>query len=62
MVKVKEEEIKGEIFASGAILSDYNMWVKTNGHGEQAEVIIYKNRSSGKRGRNLRSKTEEIFR
>lgn len=36
------------------------MWVvKTNGHRGQAEVIGYEDRSSDKRGRTLKSKTEE---
>lgn len=60
-MKVKEEEIKGEMFALLTDLSDYNMWIRTNGHGEHTEVIRYENRSNGKRSRNLRSKTEEIL-
>lgn len=60
MKKVKEEQIKGETLDLWSDLSDYNMWVKTNGHREQAEVIEYEGRSSDKRGRTLKSKSEEI--
>lgn len=39
MIKVKEQ-IKGETFGLWRDLSSCNMWVKANGHREEAEVRI----------------------